>query len=96
MTGLTVRGTWNLRAAHPVDAAYLHHALISSCDSLPAALFVTLWPKGVKGAFVLVAVVVLGACVAFPFICFTFTTQSVPVQLSLLGRPAEKAQSKRK
>jgi len=78
---------------------WLHHGLIPGCDSLlaDASLFVTLWPKGVKGAVVLV-VAALSACVAFPFICFTFATQQAtspcPIILPLCGKSAIKAEMK--
>jgi len=67
-----VRACQDSRPEEQGSSMWLHHGLIPGCDSLlaDASLFVTLWPKGVKGAVVLV-VAALSACVAFPFICFT-------------------------
>lgn len=99
-----VRACQDSRPEEQGSSTWLHHGLIPGCDSLlaDASLFVTLWPKGVKGAVVLVAAAVvvaaLSACVAFPFICFTFATQQAtspcPIILPLCGKSAIKAEMK--
>lgn len=94
-----VRACQDSRPEEQGSSMWLHHGLIPGCDSLlaDASLFVTLWPKGVKGAVVLV-VAALSACVAFPFICFTFATQQAtspcPIILPLCGKSAIKAEMK--